>query len=174
MTVPYLLDRLHLDLVCRFQALERWDLPGIQYCNFFPEETRLPEAWNADRVLVMAGDGQWMRIDPRAETNAGVRAGARFTSHKGALFVALYGGPAGNIFALAKPRVTNGASGGYQLCGCWLDNHLFLSGPDETISPGTEFEVSLALAMAQTSNVDSDVEEMGRQALATGVLELQV
>jgi hypothetical protein len=88
--------------------------------------------------------------------------------------VALYGGPAGNTFALSRPLVTAGASGGYQLCGCWLDNHLFLAGPGETIPAGTEFEVSLALAMAQTSNVDSDVEEMGRRALATGVLELSV
>ena len=170
--IPFLEDRLQIDMVCRFTALEEWDLAEVQYCNFFPEETRMPGDWNSDRVLVMASDGQRTRIDHRAAGESRVLSGAEFRYYEGDSFVALYGGPKGNIFALSRPGKIEGARPGYQLCGCWLDNHLFLSVGEGTIPAGTHYEVELSLVMAYTTGVDGDVEEIGRRALDSGEIVL--
>lgn len=169
--IPFLDDQLRIDLVCRFTALEAWDLPEIQYCNFFPEERRDPGTWGSDRVLVMAGDGQRMRIDHRATGASRVQSGADFSTYDGDLFLALYGGPGGNILALSRPRKIGGAKLGYQLCAAWLDNHLFLSSGEGMIPAGTRYEMELSLVMAHTTNVDEDIEEIGRQALDSGELQ---
>jgi hypothetical protein len=170
--IPFLEDRLRIDMVCRFTALEEWDLAEVQYCNFFPEETRMPGDWNSDRVLVMASDGQRTRIDHRAAGDSRVLSGADFRYYEGDLFVALYGGPKGNIFALSRPREIGGARPGYQLCGCWLDNHLFLSGGEGMIPAGMHYEVELSLVMARTTGTDEDVEAIGRRALDSGEIVL--
>ena len=168
--MPFFDDRLRFDMVCRFTALETWDLPQIQYCNFFPEGNRTPGRWNADRVLVLAADGQRMRIDHRAAGADRVLSGAHFQDYEGALFVALYGGPMGSILALSRPRQIRGAKPGYQLCPSWLDNHLFLSAEEGVIAAGTRYEVELSLVLTHTTNVDGDIEALGRQALTSGVL----
>lgn len=170
--IPFLEDQLRIDMVCRFTALEAWDLPEVQYCNFFPEETREPGAWNSDRVLVMASDGQRTRIDHRAAGESRVLSGADFRYYEGDSFVALYGGPKGNIFALSRPGKIEGARPGYQLCGCWLDNHLFLSAGEGTIPAGTHYEVKLSLVMAHTTGADGDIEEIGRRTLDSGEIAL--
>ena len=170
--IPFLEERLQIDMVCRFTALEAWDLAEVQYCNFFPEETRMPGDWNSDRVLVMGSDGQQTRIDHRAAGESRVLSGADFRYYEGDAFVALYGGHKGNILALSRPKRIEGAKPGYQLCGCWLDNHLFLSVGEGTIPAGTHYEVELSLVMARTTGVDGDVERIGRRALDSGEIVL--
>ena len=168
--IPFAEDRLRFDLRCRFTALQDWDIPGIQYCNFFPEAQRHPEGWGSDRVLVMAADGQRMRLDHRAGGDARLLSGARFQHYEGNLFVALYGGPRGNILALARPREIPGARPTYVLCECWLDNHLNLSAETDAVPAGTHWAMDLTLEMLHTTNVDEDLEALGRQALESGEL----
>ncbi len=91
---------------------------------------------------------------------------------KGDLFVALYGGPGGTILALSRAREIGDAQPGYQLCGCWLDNHLFLSAGKDAIAAGTTYEVELSLVMAHTTTVDEDIEALGRRALNAGEIVL--
>lgn len=169
-TIPFLSDRLRLDMRCRFTALETWDLGEVQYCNFFPEEQRHPAGWSSDRVLVLAEDGQRMRIDHRAGGAARLQSGKIFQQYKGKLFVALYGGSSGSILALSQPRELAGATLEYALCGSWLDNHLNLASGGDTIAAGTEYDMDLSLVLAHTTNVDEDMEALGRQALASGNL----
>jgi len=171
-SIPYHQDRLLLDLTCRFTALERWDLPEIQYCNYFPEATRMPGAWNADRVLAVAGDGQRTLVDPRVQGDGRVRDGEPFRYFRGSLFVAHYGGPRGNVFALSRLHEAAGAGAGYQLCACWLDNHLSLRSPGSSIPAGTCYEARVSLGMAHTTNMDADIEEMARRSLARDALVL--
>ena len=169
-TIPFLPDRLRLDLTCRFTAHKTWDLSEIQYCNFFPEEQRHPAGWASDRVLVLAEDGQRMCIDHRAAGAARLQWGKSFQQYEGRLFVALYGGSRGSILALSQPRSIPGAALEYMLCACWLDNHLNLSSGSRTIAAGTRYEMDLSLQLAHTTNVDEDMEALGEQALASGVL----
>ena len=168
--IPFLEDRLRLDMVCRFTALQRWDLAEIQYCNFFPEENREPDTWHSDRVLALADDGQYMRIDHRAAGESRLLSGTAFHNYEDNLFIALYGGPHGNVFALSRPRQIEGAKPVYQLCNCWLDNHFILSAAAGEIAAGTSYEVELSLMLARTSSIDTDIEALGRQALETGTL----
>ena len=170
--IPFLEDQLRFDMVCRFTALETWDLNGIQYCNFFPEEQRYPENWGSDRVLVMAGDGQRTRTDHRAAREARVLSGEQFMHYEGDLFLALYGGPRGSILVLSRAQEIDRAQPGYQLCECWLDNHMFVTSEGETIPAGTRYQVELSMVLAQTSNVDEDLEALGQQALDSGEIVL--
>ena len=169
-TIPFLPDRLRLDLRCRFTALETWDLGEVQYCNFFPEEQRHPEEWASDRVLVLAEDGQRMRIDHRAGGASRLQSGKIFQQYEGKLFVALYGGSKGSILALSRPQAIPGATLEYALCGSWLDNHLSLTSGNDTIAAGTQYDMDLSLVLAHTTNVDEDMEALGWQALASGDL----
>jgi hypothetical protein len=170
--IPFLQDQLRFDMVCRFTALEDWDLNGIQYCNFFPEEQRYPEKWGSDRVLVMAGDGQRTLTDHRGAGESRILSGEQFMHYEGDLFLALYGGPRGNILVLSRARKIDQAQAGYQLCECWLDNHLFVTAQTQTIAAGTSYEVEMSLVLAQTTNIDEDLEALGRQALESGELAL--
>ena len=171
-TIPFLHDRLRFDLACRFTAIETWDSGANQYCNFFPEERRYPEGWGSDRVLAMAGDGQHMLIDHRAPNDSNIEDGEYFQEYEGNLFVALYGGPRGDILALSRPRKIEGATPVYQLCACWLDNHLYLSSEGDTIPAGTTWEVDLTVVLAPPMSVDEDMETLGRQALEAGEITL--
>lgn len=168
--IPFAADRLRLDLRCRFTAHERWEPGAIQYCNFFPEEQRYPEAWGSDRVLVMAEDGQWMRIDHRAAGTSRVLAGELFQHYEGNLFVALYGGPRASILTLSCPEQIEGARQEYVLCEAWLDNHLNLSADGGAIAAGTRWAVALSLVLVQTTHIDEDIEALGRRALKSGAL----
>ena len=76
------------------------------------------------------------------------------------------------MLALSRAREIGGAKPGYQLCGCWLDNHLFLSASEGTIATGTTYEVELSLVMAHTTTVDEDIEALGRRALNAGEIVL--
>jgi hypothetical protein len=169
-TIPFLPDRLRLDLKCHFTALETWDLSEVQYCNFFPEEQRYPECWTSDRVLVLAEDGQRMRIDHRAGGTSRLQSGKVFQQYEGRLFVALYGGSKGSILALSQPRSIPGATLEYALCASWLDNHLYLASRSDTIAAGTQYDMDLSLVLGHTTNVDEDMESLGWQALASGNL----
>jgi hypothetical protein len=169
-TIPFLPERLRLDLKCRFTALETWDLGEVQYCNFFPEEQRHPEEWASDRVLVLAEDGQRMRIDHRAGGASRLQSGKIFQQYEGRLFVALYGGSKGSILALSRPRSVPGGRLEYALCGSWLDNHLNLASGSDTIAAGTQYDMDLSLLLAHTTNVDEDMEVLGWRALASGDL----
>ena len=163
--MPFLQDQLRFDMVCRFRALEEWDLQEIQYCNFFPEEQRYPEGWGSDRVLVMAGDGQRTLTDHRGAGEARILSGEKFMDYEGDLFLALYEGPRGNILVLSRAKKIDQAQAGYQLCESWLDNHLFVRGETETIAAGTCYEVEMSLVLARTPNLDEDQEALGRLAL---------
>jgi hypothetical protein len=101
-----------------------------------------------------------------------VLSGANFKTYEEDLFVALYGGPSGTILALSRAREIGDAKPGYQLCGCWLDNHLFLSAGKDAIAAGTTYEVELSLVMAHTTTVDEDIEALGRRALNAGEIVL--
>lgn len=168
--IPFLEDRLRLDMVCRLTALQRWDLAEIQYCNFFPEENRDPDTWHSELILALADDGQYMCIDHRGDGESRLLSGTAFHNYEDNLFLALYGGPHGNIFALSRPRQIEGAKPVYQLCNCWLDNHFILSAAAGEIAAGTSYEVELTLMLARTSRIDTDIEALGRQALETGTL----
>jgi hypothetical protein len=51
---------------------------------------------------------------------------------------------------------------GYKLCGCWLDNHLFLRPPGGGPIPGgTEAEVDLDIEMLDLRVSDSAMLEIG-------------
>ena len=170
--MPFLQDQLRFDMVCRFRALEEWDLQEIQYCNFFPEEQRYPEGWGSDRVLVMAGDGQRTLTDHRGAGEARILSGEKFMDYEGDLFLALYGGPRGNILVLSRAKKIDQAQAGYQLCESWLDNHLFVRAETATIAAGTCYEVEMSLVLARTPNLDEDLEALGWQALEAGELVL--
>ena len=169
-TIPYLEDRLRFDLRCRFSARETWDVAAIQYCNFFPEERRHPQEWGTDRVLVISSDGQRMLVDHRGAGEQRILSGEKFQQYEGNLFVALYGGPRGDILALSRPRSIPGARQEYVLCECWLDNHLNLGSTSETIAAGTCWEMDLTLLLTRPTSVDEDIEALGRRALEAGEL----
>ncbi|NKB69909.1 MAG: hypothetical protein GKR89_22785 [Candidatus Latescibacteria bacterium] len=170
--MPFLQDRLQLDMSCRFSALETWDQGAIQYCNFFPEDYCYPQTWGTDRVLVLASDGQRMRIDHRGTSQARIQSGQLFQRYAGDLFVALYGGSGGSILALSRPRRIDGIHPEYQLCPSWIDNHLYLASDSDELPAGSRYEVDLTIVLAHTSDVDPDIEELGRAALQSGQLDL--
>jgi hypothetical protein len=161
-SIPFQVDRLTIQMRCRLNVLADAQWPDIQYCNFFPETTRLPELWNTDRVLVISEDGQWMRLDPRHRIEEQVVAGKRFEHYEGRLVVALYGGAGGTILARSSVVEGGGMMAGYKLCGCWLDNHLFLRPPGGGPIPGgTEAEVALDIEMLDLRVSDSAMLEIG-------------
>ena len=168
--IPFLEHGLRFDLTCRFEALQEWDEASIQYNNFFPEEQRYPGAWGSDRILMMAADGQRMLVDHRAAKEGRVLAGEKFRQYEGNLFVALYGGPKGSILSLSRPRQIAGARQEYILCEAWLDNHFNLFAHGDTIPAGTRWEMDLTLLLRETTNIDEDIETLGRQALEAGEL----
>ena len=170
--MPFHQDQLRFDMICRFKALETWDLGAIQYCNFFPEERFYPQTWGSDRVLVLAGDGQRMRIDHRGAGDARIQSGEMFQGYRGDLFIALYGGPGGSILALSRPRRLDGAHPEYQLCPSWLDNHLYLASDQPTLAAGTSYEVELTIVLRHTTDIDRDIEALGREALQSGKIAL--
>lgn len=170
--MPFLPDQLRFDMACRFTAIEPWDLPQIQYCNFFPEERFYPQTWGSDRVLIMAGDGQRMRLDHRGSGASRVQAGRMFRRYEGDLFIALYGGPGGSILALSRAKEIGRAKTEYQLCESWLDNHLSLCSDEGPLPANTRYEVDLSLVLAHTTDVDQDIEALGRQALDAGEIAL--
>ena len=66
------------------------------------------------------------------------------------------------------PRNIGSARPQFQLCACWLDNHLYLESEGDTIPAGTTWEVDLTIVLAPPMNLDEDMEDLGRQALEKG------
>ena len=65
-----------------------------------------------------------------------------------------------------------GAPLGYELCRCWLDNHLFVAFPEGRAPSGTRYEVDYQLAVWGGSHTTRDeVKELARASLASGRLD---
>ena len=80
----------------------------------------------------------------------------------------------GSILVLSRAKKIDQAQTGYQLCECWLDNHLFVQVETETIATGTSYEVEMSLVLTRTPNLDEDLEALGRRILEAGELVLWI
>jgi hypothetical protein len=144
------------------------DLPEIQFLNAFAADSRLPEDWPTDWVILLSADGGRMATcfkEPRKQQELW----SSFTNWKKRLVMVQGASERGNIFLIAENRTRHSAA--YVLCRCWLDSHFMLDKMKTPLKPGTVLKAGHTLAIFGDQGLSRDeAAALAEQALKTGSL----
>jgi hypothetical protein len=164
---------LKLEVCCKLEVLEKFSVPHFQFCNLFPEHSRQPEDWQHAETLAMTREQLWVVENRKSSGDASTAAGERFRDHTAPFFLSQYAAPGGNFALLVNSVSPAEQQLGYELCRCWLDNHLFMTFPEGGPEVGASYEVSYELALWGDGNTSrEEVRGLAEASVASGRLEL--
>jgi len=166
-------DALKLEVCARLEVLGEFAVPHLQFCNLFPEPGRQPRDWSHAETLAATGDDLWVVENRKPSGDASTVEGRRFRDFRPPFFLSQYASEGGNFALLVSRAEPAEAMLGYELCRCWLDNHLFVTFPEGGPAVGASYRVDYQLALwggAGTSR--EEVRELARASLAAGRLEV--
>jgi hypothetical protein len=167
-------DLLRLHVSARLEILGQFDVPHFQFCNLFPEPGRMPDGWTHDETLARTPEKLWVVANGEARGEPSTVEGERFRDFRAPFFLSQYASPGGNFALLVRSAEPSGLQLGYELCRCWLDNHLFVSFPEGGPGVGGSYEVHYDLALWGDGAVKrGEVRELAEASLASGKLELR-
>jgi len=162
---------LRLEVATRLEVLGEFAVPHFQFCNLFPEPGRQPADWSYAETLAVAGDRTWV-VENRAPVEEAAE-GERFREFRPPFFLAQYAAEGGNFALLVTAAEPAEAALGYELCRCWLDNHLFVCFPEGGPPVGARYAVDYQLALWGGEHTSrKEVKELAAASLASGRLEL--
>jgi hypothetical protein len=164
---------LRMEMRAELEVLGEFNVPHFQFCNLFPEPSRMPGDWDHAETLAASGDRLWVVENRKPAGGASTVEGKRFKECRAPFFLSQYACAGGN-FALLVTSVDPGDTQlGYELCRCWLDDHMYVIFPEGGPTVGSRLEVRYQLALWGGSEVTRDrVREMSAASLASGRLEV--
>ncbi len=166
-------DLMKIQLSCKLEILESFNVPHFQFCNLFPEHSRMPDDWDHAETLAMTRDDLWV-VENRTPTGGDSAVeGKRFRDHVAPFFLSQYASGGGNFALLVSSSEPADQHLGYELCRCWLDNHLFVTFPAGGPEVSATYEVNYELGLWGDGSTSRDeVRELGRASVKSGKLEL--
>jgi len=166
-------DLLRMEVSCKLEILEEFSVPHFQFCNLFPEQSRLPGDWSHAETLAMTRDELWVVENRKPAGDASTVEGRRFRDHVAPFFLSQYAAPGGNFALLVTASTPTGQQLGYELCRCWLDNHLFMTFPGSGPEVGASYEVNYQLGLwGDGATAREDVRKLAEASVASCRLEL--
>jgi len=161
-----------VDVTCRLDVLEGWDLDHIQYLNSFPSTSWQPQDWPDDWVIVMTPDGRTMQVFFKEPRDRQV-LGDEIHTWRDRLFFAQGASQRGNLFILVQHRRPARQRHSYVLCPIWLDSHFSIENLRPPCKPGDSFEVRYTIGLAGDQRLSrAEAIELGKRSLASGKLSL--
>jgi hypothetical protein len=162
-----------LEVEAALEVLGEFAVPHFQFCNLFPEPSRMPGDWSHAETMAVTRDGLWVVENRRATGGPSTAEGERFRDHVAPMFLSQYACPGGNFALLVTSTSPEELPLGYELCRCWLDNHLFASFPPGGPPVGSSYRVRYQLALWGDERTSRDqVREIARASLDAARLEL--
>jgi hypothetical protein len=166
-------DRLLLNVKAGLETLQPLPLPHFQFCNVFPEHSRMPGDWGHPQTLVASREDLWVVDNRKKIGSESTAAGKRFKDFSPPFFLSQFGCPQGNFALLVKSIQPQETPCHYELCRCWLDDHLYISFPEGGLPAGVKFSVSYDLLLwGKGSETQQEITTMSRAALESGSLEV--
>jgi len=164
---------LLFDIAAKLGIVGNFPVPHFQFCNLFPENTRLPEEWTHDETLAAT------RSELRAVDNRNGRDALKRMAFTPPFFLAQYPtrprdpGAGGNLALLVTGCRPEGTPLAYELCRCWLDNHLYVVFREGGPEVGASYEVRYQVAAwPDRGEGRAGIGKLARAALLAGRLEV--
>ncbi len=164
---------LRMDVRAKLEVLGEFNVPHFQFCNLFPEPSRMPEDWGHAETLAASGDRLWIVENRKPTGGASTAGGKRFKECGAPFFLSQYACVGGNFAILVSSVDPGDTQLAYELCRCWLDDHMYVVFPEGGPAVGSRLEVRYQLALWGDGSVARDrVRELAAASLASGRLEV--